>query len=178
MEHCCAVCDWCMSLSVPKPCPCCFVPPASRSPTQVSVTCQRPTAGWPGFSVTLTAMDKAGCMANVTNATTFAVQQKPVVAINGAITATTCTNAANITLSYKVDSSVPNVLTVGVSTNTAQVICSLRSNGGEFARSLPARQMPKLQLQVTYVCCSHTLQAPADSELIVAATAGVLPCGP
>lgn len=119
---------------------CCFLPfstatTAAGSPTEVTVTCQRPNAGWPttGFGVTLTAVDRAGCpaSANATNATAFTVQQKPTVAINGDATATTCAYAPNATLTYTVTSSIGGEVAVGVTTNTTAVSCTLRSNAGE-----------------------------------------------
>jgi len=103
---------------------------APSSPTQVTVTCRKPSTGWPAFSINLKAVDTRGCTADVTSAAAFTVQPAPAVAISGAPTASVCAYAPSTTLTYTVTSSNAAALAVGVVATTTDVACSLRNNTG------------------------------------------------
>ena len=69
--------------------------------------------------------DKGACAGTVTTAITGA--------IIGPDTASTCAQAPNKTLTYRMTSPAGGVLAVGVVTNTSQVTCSLKNKTGKLA---------------------------------------------
>lgn len=123
-----------MLLFVPALCFCCFNTALNAGkPTQVTVTCKRNATEWPEFGVTLMAfpVDKGAWPGTVTTAVTGD--------IIGPDTVSTCAQAPNTTLTYRVISPAGGRLVVGVATNTSQVTCSLANHSGKFAGTGLAR---------------------------------------